>query len=283
MESKDINKLTRAEIVGKMRIFEQGMRSSQLPKLRSIAFTATSAEEPDEDLDQLTEMDKVAKEISLIAQQFKKILDRRNKRFKKIGEPKTTTKPHDRINRPVKTEEIQEADVQCYKCRGFGHVSSICPNQKSIQRNSMAATLDDSSSDNNSSDSEQEEEKSNSLYAEIKEDQKGNSSFWSQESCLVTLTQQHKISTNDWVLDSGCSNHMTGECTWFTHFDEYQNSITLGDGTTMDITGKGTVNILHSHFISDVWYVEGLTYNLLSISQICAGGYHVMFTENFCK
>lgn len=37
-----------------------------------------------------------------------------------------------------------------------------------------------------------------------------------------------------------------------------------------------------SNFINNVWLVDGLKHNLLSISQICDGGYEVLFDYNKC-
>lgn len=45
-----------------------------------------------------------------------------------------------------------------------------------------------------------------------------------------------------WFLDSGCSNHMTGDKTWFVELDEnYKHSVKLGNSSRMMIEGKGSV------------------------------------------
>lgn len=45
-----------------------------------------------------------------------------------------------------------------------------------------------------------------------------------------------------WFLDSGCSNHMTGDKTWFVELDEnYKHSVKLGNSSRMTIEGKGSV------------------------------------------
>jgi hypothetical protein len=60
------------------------------------------------------------------------------------------------------------------------------------------------------------------------------------------------------VLDSGCTNHMTGEKHMFTSFEENDCSSD----------------------ISKVLLVDSLDYNLLSVSQLCEMGYNCLFTNN---
>ena len=49
------------------------------------------------------------------------------------------------------------------------------------------------------------------------------------------------------------------------------------------IKGIGTVDIPGLLVFEDVWYVDGLKANLLSISQICDNGLNVLFTKYECE
>ena len=49
------------------------------------------------------------------------------------------------------------------------------------------------------------------------------------------------------------------------------------------IKGIGTVDIPRLPVFEDVWYVNGLKANLLSISQICDNGLNVLFTRYECE
>jgi hypothetical protein len=83
------------------------------------------------------------------------------------------------------------------------------------------------------------------------------------------------------VLDSGCTNHMTGEKKIFTSFEKNNttsDSITFGDNSQGKILGHGKIAITTEHSISKV-LVESLDYNLLSISQLCEMGYNYLFTN----
>jgi hypothetical protein len=83
------------------------------------------------------------------------------------------------------------------------------------------------------------------------------------------------------VLDSGCTNHMTGEKKIFTSFEKNNttsDSITFGDNSQGKILGHGKIAITTEHSISKL-LVESLDYNLLSISQLCEMGYNYLFTN----
>jgi hypothetical protein len=71
------------------------------------------------------------------------------------------------------------------------------------------------------------------------------------------------------VLDSGCTNHMTGEKEMFTFFEENNcpsDTITFGDNSKGKVLGYGKIAITIDHSILKVLLVESLDYNLLSIS-----------------
>jgi hypothetical protein len=52
-----------------------------------------------------------------------------------------------------------------------------------------------------------------------------------------------------------------------------QDSIIFGDGNQGKVKGLGKVAITSEHSISNVFLVESLGYNLLSVSQLCNMGY----------
>ena len=68
-----------------------------------------------------------------------------------------------------------------------------------------------------------------------------------------------------------------------TLFEGKIDTVTFGDGSKFVIRGIGTVNILGLPVFEDVWYVDGLKENLLSISQICDNGLNILFTKYECE
>jgi hypothetical protein len=57
--------------------------------------------------------------------------------------------------------------------------------------------------------------------------------------------------------------------------------VKFGGNQTGKIIGTGTIGN-SSISINNVWLVDGLKHNLLSISQFCDNGYDVMFDKTSC-
>jgi hypothetical protein len=75
---------------------------------------------------------------------------------------------------------------------------------------------------------------------------------------------------------------MTGDPRKFTSLDEEvdcQEKITFGDNLKGKIHGLGKVAISNDHSISNVLYVASLSFNLLSVGQLCDLGFQCLFTE----
>jgi transposase InsO family protein len=75
---------------------------------------------------------------------------------------------------------------------------------------------------------------------------------------------------------------MTGEKKMFTSYIknmDSQDTIILGDGNQGKVKGLGKIAITTEHSISNVFLVESLGYNFLSVSQLCHMGYNCLFTN----
>jgi hypothetical protein len=71
------------------------------------------------------------------------------------------------------------------------------------------------------------------------------------------------------IIDSGCTNHMIGEKNMFSSYEKNedpQRAITFGDGNQGLVKGLGKIAISPDHSISNVFLVDSLDYNLLSVS-----------------
>ena len=58
-----------------------------------------------------------------------------------------------------------------------------------------------------------------------------------------------------------------------------QERITFGDNSKGKLKGLGKVAISNDHSISNVLYVALLSFNLLSVGQLCDLGFQCLFTE----
>ena len=86
-----------------------------------------------------------------------------------------------------------------------------------------------------------------------------------------------------WYLDSGCSRHMTGDKLSFLSLTTFDGGkVAFGNGKYGTIVGVRKIGKSLSYSIDNVYLVDGLQHNLLSVSQLCDKGNHVGFTSNQC-
>jgi hypothetical protein len=84
---------------------------------------------------------------------------------------------------------------------------------------------------------------------------------------------------NMWLMDSGCSRHMTRDAKWFSNLTPMQNKeyVTFGDDRKGKVKTKGIIKV-NEHFIfKDVALVEYLKYKLLYVSLVLNNGFEISF------
>ena len=105
----------------------------------------------------------------------------------------------------------------------------------------------------------------------------------------MVLWQNHRgymSGGKEWVLDSGCTDHMTGDKDMFRGLAENdgpQKYATLGDNSKGKVVGLGKVSISHDSSIQNAMLVESLGYNLLPVSRLADFGFNVLFTKVDCQ
>ena len=75
----------------------------------------------------------------------------------------------------------------------------------------------------------------------------------------------YKTGGSHWVIDGGCTQHMTGDPRMFTSLDEEvdgQERITFGDNSKGKVQGLGKVAISNDNSKSNVLYVASLSFQL---------------------
>ncbi|KAM1808410.1 hypothetical protein ACFX11_031301 [Malus domestica] len=118
---------------------------------------------------------------------------------------------------------------KCYNCGKMGHMAKDCwAKKKSAESN--AAT---SSSKENNEDGWDAE----ALFAT------------EEEELALTVTTPKRIDyNNDWIVDSGCSNHMTGDKQKLQNLSEYKGSrvVVTADNSRLPITHIGKMIVTPS-------------------------------------
>nr|KYP39567.1 Retrovirus-related Pol polyprotein from transposon TNT 1-94 [Cajanus cajan] len=138
--------------------------------------------------------------------------------------------------------------VQCYNCNKYGHYAADCWSK---------------------GNSSNREEEANVAQKEDSED---------EVLLMVTTTEPEKIYGESWYLDTGCSNHMSFQKSWFIELNEkIKTKVKFADNSTVKSEGKGKILIRRrdgkAAIISDVLYVPAMKHNLLSIGQLLQKGY----------
>lgn len=143
-------------------------------------------------------------------------------------------------------------DQQCEKCQKKGHHQKIFKSNYEQQKN-VAQVV------------EQEEEEQ--LFV---------------ATCFATSSSSDK-----WLIDSGCTSHMTFDRDLFKELDtSVISKVQIGNGDYLAVEGRGTVTIRGSSgtkLIQDVLFVPDINQNLLSVGQLLEKGFNVIFQDNHCQ
>nr|GEX50368.1 hypothetical protein [Tanacetum cinerariifolium] len=84
------------------------------------------------------------------------------------------------------------------------------------------------------------------------------------------------------IVDSGCSKHMTGNLKLLINFvEKFLGTVKFGNGQIAPILGYGDL-VQGAITIKRVYYVEGLNHNLFSVGQFCDADLEVDFRKSMC-
>jgi hypothetical protein len=84
---------------------------------------------------------------------------------------------------------------------------------------------------------------------------------------------------NIWLIDSGCSRHMTRDKGWFSSLVPVvtKRYITFGDNGRGRVLSECEIKVSDKITLRRVALVQSLGYNLLSVSQLLDEGFEVLF------
>src|SRR5579871_4023586 len=84
-----------------------------------------------------------------------------------------------------------------------------------------------------------------------------------------------------WLVDSGCSRHMTGSSRWFSSLTPvmHKEYITFGDNGRGRVRSVGSIKVNDGFVSSEVALVESMHFNLLSVSQLLKADFEVHFKK----
>ena len=102
---------------------------------------------------------------------------------------------------------------------------------------------------------------------------------------ILILLQEKSSGKTEWIMDSGCNNHMTGDRNLLIESSlspSSKKTITFADKGKSKVLGLGRVAISRDQHIDKVMLVESLGYNLMSVSMLCDLNLVVLFGKYGC-
>nr|KYP61818.1 Retrovirus-related Pol polyprotein from transposon TNT 1-94 [Cajanus cajan]KYP63036.1 Retrovirus-related Pol polyprotein from transposon TNT 1-94 [Cajanus cajan] len=167
-----------------------------------------------------------------------------------------------------KKKVIDRKRIKCFNCNRIGHFSAECEAApgRTDQRGSQSH---------------------GDYQAHMaKEDNEAN--LEEQPLMLMMITNPESYNNEEWYIDSGCSNHMTGHRDWFVNFDPKKKStVKFADNRATQVEGSGNVLVKREDgrqtVITEVLYVPGMTTNLISLGQLLEKGCSVNSVKGFLE
>ena len=176
----------------------------------------------------------------------------------------------------------------CDYCKKVGHVKDTCwklhgkpADWKPTRKTEYGSQANAAASSNNSAGSspftKEQLETLQQLFGHISASTQPSQSPTEPPTSLLAhqgifhsahVVQNRK--TKPWIVDSGASDHMTGDITLFQAYSPCtsHSAIRIADGSFSAVAGTGSIELTKDIHLSTVLYVPKLDCNLLSISKL---------------
>ncbi|GJV02497.1 zf-CCHC domain-containing protein [Tanacetum coccineum] len=242
-ESKDLSSLALDELIGNLKVHEVVMeKDSKIYKgkkerVKSIALKAKKESSDDETSTFGSDDD----EYSMAIRNFKKLFGRKGKFVRKPREEKKSFRKRD--------DKKGKSDRKCFRCGDPNHLIGDCP--KPPRNKDQKAFIGGCWSDSKN----KAEDKTNDETCLMAQS--------SNEVCLTTC-----LEPDEWIKDSGCSKHMTGNRSLFSTYKAYDGgNVVFRSNLKEKIIGKVAIRTDHGQeFDNEVQFgafydAPGITHN----------------------
>jgi len=187
---------------------------------------------------------------------------------------------------PIELEDNGMKGDRCINCGKKGHFARDCKSSQ-VEGNVVTFTNNDSEEEWNFQASFAIEENDQALDVEVPTSCLGK---LKQETAFVMTSNKSINYHDDWIMDSGCSNHMIGDMNKLQSMIEYKEDqvVVMANNFEMSITHIGITIIarrfsLHKVQLQNVFHVSGMTKNLLPVPQLTSSRNYVVFRPNDVK
>jgi hypothetical protein len=169
--------------------------------------------------------------------------------------------------------------IRCHNCGKLGHFKTDC-REPPKERALMAQNGDDGPMMMMLEECEQIDKEELALPMPTMEIVK-----LVEEKVYLHDKRGTKTGGNVWCLDTGASNHMTGDMAQFSKLNlSVGGTVHFGDGATVSIAGRGNVllELQSGHkVLTSVCYVPKLERNIISLRQLTERGCKIVLEENY--
>ncbi|GJS64596.1 copia protein [Tanacetum coccineum] len=217
-ESKNLTTLPLDKLIGNLKVYEEVIKKDfetvkgKKEQSRSLALKVKK-EVSDEDS---SSSDSEDEEYAMAVKEFKKFFKRRG-RF--VRQPRGDRKTFQRS----RNDGYGKSERKCFRCGDPNHLIGEC--SKPPKNNDQRAFIGGAWSDNG-------------------EDEVGKTK---DETCLVAQAPDEiclgvNLEPDEWIKDSGCSKHMTGNRKLFSSYKAYNGgNVIFGSNLLGKIIGKGQI------------------------------------------
>ncbi|GKB05933.1 integrase, catalytic region, zinc finger, CCHC-type containing protein [Tanacetum coccineum] len=296
-------------------------RSQQSTRNRGKAIVTSSAPTYDPEPATVTEDEEMSKEkeidklMALISLSFKKIYKPTNNNLRTSSNTSRANQDNSpRINRGtgydnqravnvagarenVGTPVVQKSGIQCYNCKEYGHVSRECQKPKRVkdaayhkekmllykQEEARVQLNAEQANWKDDTDDEFDDQELEAHYMYMAHIQEVTPDPVDNSGPIFDDEPMHKlVEIILFIIDSGCSKHMTGNLKLLINFvEKFLGTMKFGKDQIAPILGYGDL-VQGSITIKWVYYVEGLNHNLFSVGQFCDTDLEVAFWKSTC-
>ncbi|KAJ0532260.1 putative RNA-directed DNA polymerase [Helianthus annuus] len=167
-----------------------------------------------------------------------------------------------------------KSHVKCFECNQYGHYASECKAEKKSEPEvHLTRDPDDEPT----------------LLLSVCGEENNKMVLLNEGKVFHKLHEdQNDLNKNIWYLDNGASNHTTGRKDAFVELNEgVTGQVRFGDGSKVDIRGKGTLLFQcktgEQLVIYDAYYIPALTSNILSLGQMTEEAYDIWLHEEYLR